>query len=114
MTVPGFTAEASHRETVGRYIGLSVRSAPQSTIRLQVAEKDYAEDNPEDPTPPTGDTGTGSLLGGGSGDFFASFAEQWMDELAGSPPLGLLFQRVQCKKNCNFTYQVDSFDCMND
>ena len=68
MTMPGFTAAAASGEPVGRYITLTSFGVSAPGVRPQLDEKDYAADDPTDPSlVPLGDVGTGSLLGGARG-----------------------------------------------
>jgi hypothetical protein len=50
MTIPGFTAAASYLKTSGHYSTLSGSSAPRSTVRPQLDERDYAAEDPADLT----------------------------------------------------------------
>jgi hypothetical protein len=80
MTMPGFTAAASHRATVGRYATVSRFSAPPGVVQPQLDEKDYAGEDPTDPSPPAEKEGV-SLLGGGTSaeSFFSSWGELFLD-----------------------------------
>lgn len=111
MTMPGFTAAASHLETGGHYHTPSMPSAPRSTVQPQLDAKDQYDD-PGDPGSPPADVDLAK-------DFFASAREQWLKGLGfgvdpnsqlnpvdwGLHPWGSASCRY-CLRECDRAYQA--------
>ena len=114
MTMPGFTAAAASGEPVGRYITLTSFGVSAPGVRPQLDEKDYAADDPTDPSlVPLGDVGTGSLLGGGTTieSFFSSFKDAWLDGLGAGLGASGGVAKAACEAECRAQWRANLRAC---